>query len=459
MPIALPPVGSLPLPPTYQLLINGVDLTANLEQHTWSITQQFSRQGGTATFYLVDQRNGNTPTFVPQALQTISLRDLTLNRLLFNGLVTTPRIRRTLGPSATYWQLDCRDWTYIADTTVVAGDFVGLTADQILKILITQQTQGLIVGTVDAAPTINRYQVNYLQLSTAAKNLARLASQASDYGWFVDENLAMQFFSEAQAAAPVATLTDQLTALPTTLIGGYGYSNFDYAWDGTNVRSACIVRGSTYPGNRTDTWHGDGATTQWVLSFPLNTGGGTPTLSVGGVPTPLWIAQVSSGTQPAAGYQLVQSQAGPWVLQVYGGRAAPPVGAGLSLSYPYQAPVVARADALAFQAQYASLPNRGVFAMHVTDSTLVTLTAAQQRAIAELTQYAQIPERVTLTTSEGFGGHIRGGDQFSFLSLIVPDSKNSFTVPLSATMIALSVTIRGRQSGYRTYDLQAQRTA
>ena len=398
--------------------------------------------------------------FVPQALQTITLTDTGTGTTLFGGMVTTPTFKR-MGPLQTRWQLDCRDWTYLADNAIVFGDFVGQTADEIAVALIAQVAwAGLTVGTIQPAPTIDRVQINYLTLSTAMQTLARLASVSSDYGWFVDYNQAVHFFSQAQTAAPTVTVTDNLAALPTTTTGGYDESGFSYVWDGTTVRSACIVRGGSYTGPRMDTWVGDGGTTQWVLTLPLDTAGTAPLLTVGGVvqgASSFWVPGVSSGTQPTTGYQLVQASSGVWSIQSVGITAAPGAGVVVSITYPFLAPVIVRVDNAAFEAAHAGLPNGGVFEMYVEDSSVLTLGGAQARAQAEVLQYGVIQERVTLKVAAGFLGHISGGDVITFVTSFVPDSGNGYAAGFTDSFLVISVGVTGVAMGYREYGLQAIR--
>lgn len=445
----------VPIPPTYKLLVGGNDLSKYAEQTGWSITEQFSRQGATMKITLWDEYSGAQPTFVPQAVSPISLVDQALGVTLFSGITGVPQLD-TMGPNLNKWSIDCRDWTYLADGAIVVGDFLGLSCDAILKILITQANCGIVPGLISPGPVVPRVQINWKTLTAAAQELATLAGQTSDFGWFVDVNRAMNFYAFAQAAAPTVTLTDG-DVLPSGVIARYS-PKFSYKWDGQNMRTRAIVRGASYSGNRTDTWRGDGHTTQWVLTLDLNTSGATPTLLVNGSAVNLWIAGTSTSAQPAGGYELVNSAAGPWALQVYGTQGAPSNGTVLQLTYPFQAPVIAQADDLVSQAQYVALPNRGIFAMYTADSTLVTLTTAQQRAIAEIQQYSTVQERLTVKTAEGFSGHIRAGDQIQFVSGRVPDSQNGYLTPLNDTFIVVASTITGAAAGYRTYALTAVRT-
>lgn len=465
-------------PAHYTLVVGGNDWTNYVQDTGWNINQSFTRQGDTATFTLIDDRSSTgskTPVFVPQSLQTIIFTDTSTSTVLFSGLVTSPTFVRN-GPLQTVWSLHCQDWTYIADTTIVAGDFLGKTADAIVISLVATANCGLTAtassggGYVQPASTINRLQVNYQTLSAALTTLAKLSSQSTDYGWYIDENRAVHFFSQEQVAAPTITLTDDLqhtgspAGVPTATLGGFSESGFNYVWDGTTIRSSVIVRGAAFPGTFTNKWYGDGTTIQWPLSFALNTGSGssTPNVSVdiGGTlltSKNFYIVGVTSGTLPTSGFKLVQALNGQWSLQTFGGRAAPTIGQIIAITYPYQAPVIARSDDHTFQTAYSSLPNNGIFQMYVSDSSLVTLSSAQRRARAELQQYSLIQERVTLTTGAGFLGHLIAGGTFTLVTSYVPDSASSFAPGFTDTFMSTSVSITGLQSGFRSYTVNAVR--
>lgn len=457
-------------PPNYSLSINGSTTVVGgplagtayaslLEDTTWRIQSQFNRQGDTATFYVNDQRSSTTASYYIPPLATIVFTDTTNGFTLFSGLVTTPTWTR-MGPNLTRWQLDCKDWTYLSDRAIVFGDFVGMSCDAILKSLITQANCGISAGNILGAPTINRVQINYLTLSQAAKKLANLASQTVDWGWDVNYSKGLDFFPQSSATSSGVTLTDNLTGLPTTTTGGYNQQGFVYKWDASDVRSAAIVRGANVPGTSTDNFRGDSVTSQWVLKYKFNPGGAAAILAINGFTqtadtTPQSFGgQASTVSWGSGAYFLIQSFAGPWVLIA---ATAPATGTNIAITYPYQGPIIARADNTSFEASYSTLPNGGKFVMATSDSTLVTLAAAQARAQAEALQYGIVQERVTLTTAEGWNGYITAGQLFTLVNSMIPDSRNSYLASINATMLALSATITGAQVGYRKSTIQAVR--
>ena len=473
-------VGSgAPSPATYTLLLNGVDVSANFVQDSWSVTQSFGRQGSTATLYLVDDfgatpgaptLGANSPP-LPQVLQSVKLTDTSISQTLFAGTTKTP-ILQPVGPTVHNWELDCLDYTDYLDNIIVNGDFIGFTADQIVEALAGQNnlaysstnTRGLLTTNVNPAPMMQRLQINYVSLSTALTKLARLSSLVTDYGWFVDYNYGLHFFSYLQAATPVVTFTDDFVANPTTTLGTYANdSTFAYEWDGGSVRNSCIVRGSNYTGAHVDSFTGDNVTTSWPISLAMDTTT-TGTLTVSGVAqavttvTPTTI--LASVTTP---YIVTQNANGRWYLQTNRSTAAPAIGASIVFAYHFIAPIIVRVDNPSSQALYtqtAGPNNFGVFQMSVTDSTLTSLSAVSARGKAELQAFQWPQERVTFTTSENWPGHVNAGDMINFRTSRIPNSQNNFSIaPWTGQFLIVSNTYQGVPGNYRNYTLTATRVS
>ncbi len=443
-------------PPNYSLLVDGVDLTEYVVQDHWTVTQNFGRQGDTATFVLRDEHHTPAPSFVVKPLSTVTF-SIANGPTIFGGIVQNPRFQ-ALSPQLTEWSLDCRDYTYWADSAIVHGTYVGDTADSVVKALTALANCGISTNHVMPAPTVSAVSLNYEQLSSAWQDLAKLASVNEDYAWFVDASGAtpdLWFYGASQAPASGITFTDDVTGQPTDTLGFYK-PDFAYEYDGSSIRNSCIVRGATYSGKRTDNWLGNGAATSWQLTYPLNSSTtNAAALTVGGVATQLTI-NTNSGTITTP-YQLTQALNGQWSLVVTPGvGTAPGPGVLVSLAYSYQAPVVARYDDLASQRSIGGA-NGGVYQMYLNDTSITTLSTAMARAQAEAQQYGVPQERVTFVTTEGWPGYIRAGYTFTFQSQFVPDSENGYAAGISDTFMVVSNTVSGVQGNYRTQNIIAVR--
>lgn len=440
------------------MLINGVDRTSHLEQEAWDITQNFGRQGDTANFTLIDELTTTAPTFVVHPLSEVQLTDVSLGVVLFSGIVTNP-VWTQISPTLIQWQLSCKDWTIYADNIIVNGIFEGQTASAIVKSLTTQANVGLTTNNVESAPVIDRIKINFKSLSAALTKVAKMASQTSNYGWFFDENKDLHFFNEQQQSTSQATFTDSISSNPTTTLGYYDNNSMNYEYDGSAIRNSCIVRGATYTGNWHDKFVGNGHQTSWPLSFQLNTnaqGNTNAGILVNGVSQSLQVINSPTDTVSAQ-WILTQSANSQWFLQT-GTVGTPQSGAQLTLTYPYTAPVIARSDNTVSQATIGG-SNGGVYQMYVADPAITSLTAAQARANAELHQYQWVQERVSFTTTEGFPGHVRGGDVITFANARVPNSQNSYNAGINNNFLIIQNHIQGANGSYRTYSITGTRVS
>lgn len=453
-----------------QLLINGTDYTQYLEQGTWTITQQYTRQGDTATFYLVDEHPDEPSTgpslniYIP-ALAVVTFKDLGLNQVLFAGLVTAPEVQYD-GPNRLYWTVQCTDWTYFADHGLITGDFVNFTVDQIVLMLVTQANCGIIAATVanggfvSPGPVIPRIQFVYSTLSNALVSLISVASTYSSWGWYIDENRNLHFAPLTAVVNSGVTFTDNIQTPDSNTVGHYDTDNFTYTWDATQLRNRAVVRGSSYTTLQTDTWFGDGVTTQWAISqVPDTSKIGSASLKIAGVTTQV---SIQSGTSATTPFVVVQNNIGAWFLAVNPGVGnIPSTGQSIALKYFYTAPIIAQVDNVPSENSLSSLPNHGVFATYILDINLKTLAAAQQRGQAEVYSFGLPEERVQFQTTEPFTGHVRAGQIVTWSSAVVPNSANSGNPGITDTFLVIQNTISASQYGYyyRTYQITGARTS
>lgn len=370
--------------PHYVILINGSSTVpstgqswaAVAEQGGWSITQSFGRQATTLNITLYDERATPTATFVPQALQTISITDTTINQVIFSGIITKPTFK-SISPNVTEWQLDCTDYSYYADAAICLGDFSYQTADQMVKTLTASAGSGIKTNGFDAngpfvqsGPKIPRYRAEYIPLSDAWTAIAKLAAGVGsgkgsnlggvDWGWRVDENLFLHFYAMQNAPASAVTFVDDVGLLPgnppypTAAVGMMKGGNLHYEFDGQNLRDSVIVWGGNVIGTKTDVFQGNGVQSQWPLTFQILNNNPRLKLTINGIRYTAGIA-TADPTAPASSQRfqffVSQNANGQWFMQtgknLVGGNQLPPsAGTTIVLQYNFQAPVIARVDDL-----------------------------------------------------------------------------------------------------------------
>lgn len=426
------------------------------------ISQNFGRQGDTATITLTDDWQGSAhPNLFIPILSQIQLIDHTANVTLFAGVVTNPTLIVD-GPNRNEWALQCTDYTFYADNAIVQGTFKGLSVDQIIVDLTAQANCGISAakiangGFIAPAPVLTETSFNWVTLSSAWKTLAQLASSSTPYGWYVDENRALHFFDSSRAISSGVTVTTTPTgtAGSTTQAHALTGGSLTYEFDGTTIRNRIIVQGanqtvlSPVTKAATDTWQSNGTQTSWPLRYTVNS---VLRLTLNGVVTS--VTQANAGETVSAAWSVQQNSIGQWFLIA---RTAPSSGSIIKLWYDYQIPIVAQANDFPSQAQYTG-PNGGVYTEYIQDTSLITTSMAVSRAQRERTEYAFAAERLTLTTGEDFLGYLRAGETIQFVSTLVPDTQNSNSWGINDTYLCISNQISWQSNGYRRMNLSAVR--
>jgi len=418
-----------------------------------TITQNFGRQGDTATFVLTDDFEETAgPAFAIKALSQISLYDNVAGVSLFAGYITDV-VQDVQGPTYYEWDLNCTDYTFLADNAIVQGTFIGLTADQIVIALTKQANCGITAtslasgGFVAPGPQLPSFVMQYGTLSDAWRQLATLAGQATPYGWYVDQNKVLHFYNAATAISSGVTLTGIPTSASvngSVTEGHWYYGNqHGYEQDGTSVKNRVLVQGAdqtfshtTVPtGTPTDAFVGNGYQTSWALKYIVS---GTPILYVNGVATSITVVQ--AGGTGSGQWQVVQNAIGTYFLT---STSPPASGTVLQIWYDYSVPVVAQAQDTASQDLYGL-----TLSEFISDTSLVTMSSALARAQRERTEYAFIAERATFTTTEEWLGWVRAGETFIYISPFSYDVQNN-VFGINDTFICISNSITFGSGGYR----------
>lgn len=427
---------------------------------TWSggnqemtITQNFGRQGDTATLVLTNDFEETTgPSFAIEALSEVVLYDNIAEVNLFAGYITDV-VQDVQGPTYYEWDLNCTDYTFLADNAVVQGTFVGLTVDQIVVALTQQANCGVTAATIAnggfiaPGPQLPSFVQNYDTLSNAWRNLATLAGQSTPYGWYVDENKVLHFYNAATALPSGVTLTGIPTgaAVHGSVTEGHWYygNQHGYEQDGTSVKNRILVQGAdqtfshtTVPtGTPTDVFVGNGFQTSWALKFIVS---GTPELYVNGVSTTVTVVQ--AGGTGSGQWQVNQNAIGAYFLT---STVAPANGTVIQIWYDYSVPVVAQAQ------DKQSIDLYGLtLSEFINDTSLVTMSSALARAQRERIEYAFVAERATFTTTEEWLGWVRAGWTFTYVSPFSYDVQNN-VFGIDDTFICISNTITFGAGGYR----------
>ncbi len=458
-------------PHAYRFTVAGTDYTGNFEQEQWTITENFGKQGDTATFYLTDVHpNGQigADIYIPP-LAAVELYDLTTGNQIYGGMVNEPKqYRPTVDQSRI--ELNCVDWTYLADSAICNYTYVNQTADAIIVDLVNNRcltNPGLNCalaadgGYVQPGPVVPVFVASYIQLSSALQQLATLASGLTDYAYSIDMNRNVWFLNQDQALPSGVTFSDVINpansgyASPT-----YAYyetsQNSYYDVDGTTIRTACTVLGALSQVSQTDYWVSNGQSTAYPLTYDVSQMTGQLVLTING--TVEQVSVLQTGIPATTPYVITQAASGQWFLM--GGTHAGPVGASgnnMSLKYTANIPLVARYVNMPLANMYASppynMPNGGVFEVVISDPSINNWNTAFGLAQRECQQYGPVQERMMLTTTEDWGGDIHVGYTCTFVNSTFTDLRRGGAAGINDTFLVVANTISGKPGAYRTYEL------
>jgi len=429
-----------------------------------SISQNFGRQGDTATFILTDEYATSGSAIHIQVLSQVKLVDNTAGQTLFAGLCTNPKLT-VVSPTVNEWTLQCVDYAFYADTSEVHGTFFGFTVDQIIISLTRQADCGITADTIEnggfvqKGPQLASFILAYNTLSNAWRKLSVLAGKQTPFGWYVDENRALHFFDATTAQVSGVTFTTSPTTDGSLTEGHFSRDSMNYEWDGTGIRNRIIVQGATnvvYHGSTstasphpTDKWVSNGVQTAWPLRYTvidvpiikLNKTKVTPAVVPAGSPA-------SSST-----WQVVENSVGGWSLTT---SSPPAKGVEISIWYNYKVPVVAIANDFQSQATYPG-PNHGIFATYILDRSLTTVPMALNRAMRERTEYAFAVERIIFNTTEDWIGWVRSGQVCTVVNAFVPDAQNSYALGINDTFLVTGNRVSFTTTGHRISNITAIR--
>lgn len=444
---------------TLQVKLNGVDVTQYFEQSTWTLNQDFGRQGDTATFYLVDDHTSTPGTahVTPQAEQTFVVKDTTLGITLFGGVVTRPQWQ-FLGYGTDYWTLNVVSYTTYADSRVVSYSYQNSSMGYILQNLTANAAAGITTNHVVSGPNIASVSGQFEPLSKAWSKITQMASTATTYGWWVDGNADLWVADEAQAQSSGVTFTDRPTASHLNAEGHYDTSStLAYVWDATSLANRIYTVGGNVSATQTDAWTSNGQRRSYALTYPLDTGAAVqPILKINGVTTVV----STTTTDP---WYLAQDQAtGLWSLKASDTTSSPtpPNGQPISLTYGYLITQVSIVQNTTSITQFSGGSNAGYFDGVVADQNLTTLAGTQQRGSHEVAEYAFPQEQVTFVTTEDWQGWCNVGQTIQFTNGSIPDSANSYALGITnKKFLLISIRAQGAQGGYRTCQMTAIRVS
>lgn len=181
----------------FQLLINGVDFTANFVANTLRITEALQTNGQSCSFTvqlsgsLTRPVGGNVVQFY---------RDSTLE---FAGRVISSNQLQPTNTGAYQYAVECVDWTADFDTILIQEQWDPLQlAGDIIRNIVGIVNRGFSANNVVDGPIIDGIKAD---LEVPSSVVTRIA-ESIEHQWYIDYNRDMNFFYILDRPAPVTNI-------------------------------------------------------------------------------------------------------------------------------------------------------------------------------------------------------------------------------------------------------------
>lgn len=338
----------------YTVSIAGTTRTTDVINGSIVIDDIANDQVNSCSFSLMNLSGTGIPATDDEVI--ITLADATI---LFGGTITSVKLSKQ-GTGAMVAQIRCADYTYLLDRNLVHQSYEGMTDAAIIADIIATCCLGLGITTtnVTTGATIDQIKFNYIQPSQALRRIAELTGR----NWYIDYAKDIHYFPLTTNAAPF-----NITSSSNAYIG------LNITKDATQLKNRIYVRGGTKLSDPTTySVKGDGVARQ----FPLPDKPHNVSVTVNGVSKTLGIKNVDlSGFDYYLNFQekYIEQDSGLGILATTD---------TLAITYEYDIPI------LVAQEDTASIAANGVKEFAIFDKSITTTQAARDRAIAELTDYA-----------------------------------------------------------------------
>ena len=359
------------------ITIESIDKTSLVQQKQLSITDELNSRN-TYDFEIVD----TTGVYRPAVGQDVVV---TKGAVIFAGTIDSiveysPNNNRT---GALAFKINCVDYNQLCDRFLIAEAYEGHLAGDIVKhiiddfINVTLPGEDVTYANVQDGPTISKAVFNYIYATQALDELAEI----SGFSWWIDYSKDMHFCSRLTNAAPFS-LSDTSNNFRGFKVRHtrQDYRNKQYFRGGQDISSAL-----------TETFKGDGETATFSLTLPcakvptnINVDGGAA-LNVG-------IRQVETGKDWywSEGDREITQESGAAKLSAAN---------VLSVTYQGYFPIIVESfNESAIAERQAVEGGTGIYEHAVTDTSINTSDAVQERAEALVRKYGEIPETIEFET-------------------------------------------------------------
>jgi len=333
----------------YILKIKGIDRTVCIGNGTVSINNESGKGASTMTFEMV-VRDGRDN---PKCDEEVSV--VQDGEIIFGGriLKTTPKKKGDL----VIWGVSCVDYTRDLDRNLVVEGYQGMTDKEIIKDIVDNYCggTGITYSGVTEGVRISAIIFNYTPPSECISTIAKLTGRHWYIGYDKDIFYGLKESKEA----------------PFHITGTENYRNLSVNIDNSSLRNRVYIRGGTYLSDETTIKQvADGEQTIFYLPEKPH----EMSLYEGGVQKSVGIKNIDSFDT----FDYLMSYNEKYVETEF----APSQGTVMTFQYKYDIPVLVAVE------DSESIEKYGQLEYIIFDSKINTVDEARNRAVAELTDYA-----------------------------------------------------------------------
>jgi hypothetical protein len=357
-------------------MISGVDRTINYVNNSLGITDELGAKVNTCSFKTYAE---DVSGWVPEAGNELEIYDGSDN-IIFGGVITKIGEKRVgLTPGTTSelltYQVDCQDWTRLLQRKLVVETYLNKTCKEIMQLMINKYFpfDEFTLDNFADGPLVAQIAFNY---KTGDKALEELA-KAVGYQWYVDYNRDIHFFASEDSDV-FTTITDATD----------NWNDLEITPDSTQLRNRIFVRGGIYYSDPfLQSNEADGIQEAFLLAYTPSYDGFS--LTIDGTPRTVGIDNVDEAAD--FDFMLNRKEKTLKMGDTEWATANTPLPAGtiVAATYNYEIPIlITQEDSSSITALRAIEGGDGVYEYLISDKNITSISAARERAYAELRDYA-----------------------------------------------------------------------
>lgn len=375
--------------------IDSTDRTEYVKARSISITDELNAKINTCSFKTFDPDNA----WKPDASESIEVYDPDSNKI-FGGIIASVEERRVgIVPGTENELLEytvkAQDYTKLLQKKLVVETYENKTCKEIIQEMIGKYfpNEGFTFTNTQDGPTITQISFNYKKGDDAISSLA----DAAGYEWYIDYDKDIHFFDVTSESSSFE-FTDSTTNWTDLIIKP----------DKTQLRNRVYVRGGIYYSDPfTQEIEADGTAKVFLLAYTPNVDNFS--VEISSVSKTVGLKDIDD----AEDFDFLLNRkekslsmgGSAWAL------ANTPLTSGtvLDVTYDYEIPVLIVQEDTTSISTLASLEGGdGAYEYLIVDKNITSIEAARDRAVAELTTYANVITRGSLISYDVAG--ITSGD-------------------------------------------------